>query len=535
MVVYAGIHEILDTKANTQKKKYALTVARLLKSTGTLSTLGIIYVDLNERTITDMLNQLAEGNKGEYHLISPEGRIISSNSGHEASVENQEEVLTNHDFIKPLFEEGSANEGFSLIDYRDGKYFITYRFIGETDFLLVSLVPEHLLLEASRSIQIWTIILVLLGAAFAIIIGLYISMSMGRTINRTINTARMAASGDLSGELSSRRKDELGLLASSINTMVSNTRELIENTIDISYKVSESASTVSNTTQQVSEASREITRAVQEIARGASDQASDAEESVNRMDQLAARINKVSDVTEEIENLSNNALLRTQNGLSSVEELERKTNETTENTKAIFNDIEILGSHSKSIGKIVGVINSIADQTNLLALNAAIEAARAGESGRGFAVVADEVRKLAEQSMAATREIAVIIKDTQQQTDKTVQRSIATEEILKSQNKALGSTINAFNTIASSMAELEKRIKEIKDGVYEMNTYKEDALVSIQSISSVSEETAASSQEVNASTQEQMASIEHLVTLAYQLGEVAQKMMDSISTFKTKK
>ena len=212
--------------------------------------------------------------------------------------------------------------------------------------------------------------------------------------------------------------------------------------------------------------------------------------------------------------------------------MESKTRKSTDNTKQILSEIEALDENSKSIGKIVKVINNIADQTNLLALKAAIEAARAGESGRGFAVVADEVRKLAEQSMSATREISAIIKNTQDQIGKTVHRFSTTEEILKAQNEAVNNTIVTFKSIAEAMETLSKQLEQIKNDATDMDAFKAEALTSIQNISAVSEETAASTQKANASAEEQMANIEQLTGFAEELGEYAKKMNESISAFK---
>jgi len=76
--------------------------------------------------------------------------------------------------------------------------------------------------------------------------------------------------------------------------------------------------------------------------------------------------------------------------------------------------MKALEDQSRSIGSVLKLIGQIAEQTNILALNATIEAARAGNAGLGFAVVAREVKSLAEQTAAATKEVAERVKNIQQ-------------------------------------------------------------------------------------------------------------------------
>jgi len=222
----------------------------------------------------------------------------------------------------------------------------------------------------------------------------------------------------------------------------------------------------------------------------------------------------------------------TQKGISSIDELSKKANETTNITSKIVNDIRSLEEHSKSIGKIIGVIGGISDQTNLLALNATIEAARAGEMGRGFAVVADEVRKLAEQSMNSTQEIREIIEETQLKTTEVVEIAKKSEEIVSTQNQAVTNTIAVFQNISSSMERLTAKVTEITSGIADMIKNKDEALLAIQNISAVSQQTAASTEEVTASTQEQLSSIEELSSYAEELSETSKKLSESISKFK---
>lgn len=197
-----------------------------------------------------------------------------------------------------------------------------------------------------------------------------------------------------------------------------------------------------------------------------------------------------------------------------------------------MDNIQALEEQSRSISKIIKVIDGIADQTNLLALNAAIEAAHAGEMGKGFAVVASEVRKLAEQSMEATREIASIINSVQEQTKITVEKAVAAQDIVKSQNQAVDIAVSAFEDIAASMDTLADRINDIMIKITEMDDYKNHTITSMQNISAVSQESAASVQEVTASTEEQLSGIEELAAFAQELSEAADELSKTIGKFK---
>lgn len=165
-------------------------------------------------------------------------------------------------------------------------------------------------------------------------------------------------------------------------------------------------------------------------------------------------------------------------------------------------------------------------------MNAAIEAARAGEYGRGFAVVADEVGKLAEQSMTATKEISDIINKTQLQTMQTVRQAEASGEIVNSQSQSVSMTISTFKQVAAQVEALAKRIEQIMGEIGTMQENNSKAIIVIQNVSAISQETAASTEEINATTEQQLTSIQSFADLAQELNITAQELYKSINYFR---
>ncbi|NLV35855.1 MAG: methyl-accepting chemotaxis protein [Clostridiaceae bacterium] len=523
--VWLGQHQDLDGLENKASDYYSLAYMKLVRSLKTKEIIGIMIVDVKPDTIANLVSGIDLGENKQIFVTTPDGKVIRNG----VSEENSD--LLEQTFYQRM-QSGNEESGTDSITYQGIRYLASYHKVEDTGLILLGMIPESDLSSAATRVVLVTVIIVLAAVLIALATGYLMANSMSGTINTIIAASEKAASGDLSSAPSSNRKDELGKLTGSINSMISNMRALIKQTINAADKVSSSALLVSSTSEQVSASSSEISRAIQEISKGTSEQAVDAEQGVQKISELAEKINEVTENTKVINNLTKETMDMAHTGLSSINDLDSRTNETTSISREIIKDIQELDVNSKSIGKIVKVIGNIADQTNLLSLNAAIEAARAGESGKGFAVVADEVRKLAEQSMEATREISAIISNTQDMTEKTVEKAAATESILNLQNEAVEKTSDIFRKIMNSMENLSLKVDQIIQLVLEMEESKAKAISSIHNISAVSQETAASSEEVTASAQEQMAGIEDLAAKADELKNVAEDLQQNISRFK---
>jgi methyl-accepting chemotaxis protein len=158
--------------------------------------------------------------------------------------------------------------------------------------------------------------------------------------------------------------------------------------------------------------------------------------------------------------------------------------------------VKDLGKSGDRIGEIVSVIDDIADQTNLLALNAAIEAARVGEAGRGFAVVADEVRKLADRTTGATKEIAAMIREIQNQTEGAVATMESGDREVDSGIAMADRAGVALHAIVESSSRLTDMVAQIAAASEEQSRSSENISDSVETINRVSGETSQGSHQI---------------------------------------
>jgi twitching motility protein PilJ len=224
-------------------------------------------------------------------------------------------------------------------------------------------------------------------------------------ILRLLDELSSLADGDLTVQ-ATVTEDITGAIADSINYAVDALRGLVQ--------------TINKSAIQLDGAARQTTALSQHLAKASnaqSKQIGSATESVTEMaaftEEVSGNAERAADVARhsvDVAHKGGDAVRRTIDGMNTIRETIQDTSKR----------IKRLGESSQEIGNIVELINDIAEQTNILALNASIQASMAGEAGRGFAVVADEVQRLAERAANATKQIEVLVRTIQADTNEAV-------------------------------------------------------------------------------------------------------------------
>lgn len=515
--IWISSHTELDSQLNIDKSRYAVSYVRSFTNFD-----GYIVIDVNAKAVTNVLKDLELDNKSIIGYVSPDGTEL-------LNTEKQETVFSNQDFYK---EAVSGGENLSMVKYNKKKYLFTCSLIADTNSSVCCLVPNEVMLSQAYEIRNMTIAITITAIIIALLIALFLALNVHKAINKATSVLEKAAGGDLTGKVQINRKDEFGVLGTSINSMISNMKLLLDKVDKISSLVQSSSDDVTKTSEMLVASSDEICNAVSEIESGTSSQAMEAERCLEQMADLSDKINILTKNTSAIETISHDTKLYAGQGIDIIDKLNKRSKDTQEVTEAVINGISKLNEETNTIENIVEVISSISDQTSLLSLNASIEAARAGESGKGFAVVADEIRKLADESMQAVSRISDIITRINTQTEVTVETARRAEQIVGAQQDALVTTINLFNTINKHIEDLADNLEDITKGIEQMSVAKDHTLSAIQSISDVSDRAAASTSQVSSTIVTQMDAVKNLNNNAGTLNNNSKDLLDAVTQFK---
>lgn len=269
-----------------------------------------------------------------------------------------------------------------------------------------------------------------------------------------------SGTGDLTQRLSVDSNDDLGIIAQSINTFIS---QLQEQMLSVSHATQSISEQIKQFEHQTASNKDLLTahRAEMDSAVTAITEMSATSETVAHSAMTTAK------QTDETNGEATRSKQLVQASVNSVTALVQEVEETANTVRQMSNDTE-------QISKVLEVIGEIAEQTNLLALNAAIEAARAGEQGRGFAVVADEVRALASRTRNSTEEIANMLTTLKTTSAEVVRSMQSTQHSCEQAADSTSQVVGSLDSMSNSVAEINDLAAQIATSAEEQSAVSEE-------------------------------------------------------------
>ncbi len=488
-----------------------------------------IVVDYSSEAIAGVLQNLDLGEKGISAFITADGRELLL-KGNEI-VQGGEFSFVDQTYYAQAMSENAATV-IEYVTYENQEYLFMITKSRNNGSAMCAMVPVSMVNAGADTIKHITILLVIVSLLIALLACVLIIIGISSTIRQISNKLKSVSGGDLTVTVNTNRRDEFRILVKSIADMIRNSRNLIEQVLKTTKNVSVSTEKLAEASEVLTSSSNQIATAVDEMDSGLNQQSRDAQNCLLLMDELSQRITVAVDTVGKMNTITDDTKQIISKGMSTMDDLTSKSADTTDITRNVTSNIKNLEESLSEVEKFVVTINGIAEETSLLALNASIEAARAGEAGRGFAVVAESVSKLSDGTIEAANQIQSVMEQIKHYANDTVKVAAAAEEIVNKQSVTVNDTISVFGDMNEYLESLINELTYLEDTFENMEKHRNDTLSAIESISSVSEETAASVSVVNDSLKNQVNIVDNLHSSTIELEERAKELTEAVNAFK---
>lgn len=418
-----------------------------------------------------------------------------------------------------------------------GYYIPLYNVAGDT---IVGMVFSGMP-KADAQAQILNIVGLIAGIilAMAIIAAAFLAVMIHRLV-KALHKSQAALKDIAAGRLNNvnldasllKRKDEVGSISRAVQKLKDELTVIIGTVKTQSNELNLASGYLSNRTAETSNTISQVEKAVGEVAEGATNQAEETQNATDNVIHMGDMVEETAKEAEAMHQSAQNMYKHGQEAYETLHELNRINVEARKSIEIISEQTNTTHQSAQKIKEATNLITSIAEETNLLSLNASIEAARAGEQGRGFAVVAAQIQKLAEQSNESAKKIEEIISELIADSDKSVETMNQVRDIMDKQSENVMMTDTRFAEVIKGIEESMEAISRIAEKAEEMDKTRVSVVDTVQNLTAIAEENAASTEETSASITEITSAVSDISSKAGNLQDIAVKMDESMAIFK---
>lgn len=511
----------LDSKLKgySSSSTNTFAIGRLMRNTLTNSTSAVLLLELS----TDLLNKELDGMS-----LGDDSKVVITNADNK-NVAVKDITQLEKDAEVQLTKEQLAEEHGSFTTKDD--HLVAYYKSNLSGWNLVGDIPVSALVKDAKKIFNYTLLIALFAAIAAVLIGLFVARMIGRPLINLRNLMQQGAKGKLTVRANYVTQDEIGQLGASFDTMMQQITTLVQQTSNSAQAVFETAQELSNSSKVTATAAREIAVATDEISNGAGGLATESERGNELTQHIGVQMKQVIEANLEMGTAAADVQSSSEQGTKYMSELISKTNLTEEMIRSMVDKVDNLKDSTRSIRKILDVLNNMTKQTNILSLNATIEAARAGAAGKGFMVVADEIRKLADQSRQSIDVVGQITETIQKEIDETVKVLSTATPIFQEQILAVKEADIIFKQVTTHMGGFIEQLSTVSDSISTLEQSQVVLSDAMTNVSAVAEESLATSEEVASLSSEQLSISDGLVKLSDKLDLLSKSLNDTLSKF----
>lgn len=504
--------------------KPSFGISRAVKDNVTGEIDYVLLLEVHYAALQEPLNSLKLQEGSSKLIVNSDNMVVYS--------DNLEQVAQPSPLAYPV-KEGEANGSEEVTE--DGvELLISYAssYTGN-DWTVVTAIPTEQLTQNASVILDVLVIVLAVGLVFAVLIGIYMILSIGRPLQRMQALMARGEQGELSVRSNIRRRDEIGQLGESFNNMMEQITHLVKQVDESVSLVKQNADEVNTVSRDNAVIAQEVASSMEEIAKGASELATQADEGYESAGVIRAQMESSISANREMGATAHQVLeMINAKGVAGMTALLEKTRETEEKTQTMFAKVDALKASTSSIRSILDLLDGITKQTNILSLNASIEAARAGEAGKGFMVVANEIRKLADQSRESIEVVGSITEKIESEAGETIEVLEAVKPIYEQQLRSVDQTDQVLKEVQHEMVRFIAQLDEVTASIEQLGQSQKKITDSITSVSAVAEESSATTQEVASLTANQLKGTDELLQLSDKLKALSDSLEDSLRKFK---